>query len=50
MGKPGTGKSTSLANWWDTDNYYKNSKVLVDHQAFWLKIAYSISGGHLLFL
>jgi hypothetical protein len=43
MGKSGTGKSTSITNWWETDHLWKNAKVLVDPSGF--LDCYSISGG-----
>lgn len=45
LGKSGTGKSTSLSNWWQQDNFYGNAKVLIDPAGFLAKDAYSISGG-----
>jgi hypothetical protein len=45
MGKSGSGKSTSIANWWEQDHYYKNAKVLVDPSGFLARDCYSISGG-----
>ena len=45
LGKSGTGKSTSVAGWWETDHYYKNAKVMIDPSGFLSKDAYSISGG-----
>lgn len=45
MGKSGSGKSTSLSNWWQQDDYYKNAKVLVDPSGFLAKDCYSISRG-----
>jgi len=45
MGKSGTGKSTSISNWWETDHYYKNAKVLVDPAGSLALDCYSISGG-----
>ena len=45
MGKSGTGKSTSISNWWEQDHYYGNSKVLIDPSGFLARDCYSISGG-----
>ena len=45
MGKSGTGKSTSISNWWEQDHYYKNAKVLVDPSGFLSRDCHSISGG-----
>lgn len=45
MGKSGTGKSTSISNWWEQDHYYKSAKVLVDPSSFLARDCYSISGG-----
>jgi hypothetical protein len=45
MGKSGTGKSTSISNWWEQDHYYGNAKVLVDPSGFLSRDCYSISGG-----
>jgi len=45
MGKSGTGKSTSIINWWETDHLWKNSKVLVDPSGFLARDAYSIISG-----
>jgi len=45
MGKSGSGKSTSISNWWEQDHYYKNAKVLVDPSGFLAKNCYSISQG-----
>lgn len=44
-GKPGTGKSTSILGFWETDHLYKNCKVLIDPSGFLAKDAHSISGG-----
>jgi hypothetical protein len=45
IGKSGAGKSTSISNWWEQDNYYKNAKVLVDPSGFLARDCYSISKG-----
>lgn len=45
MGKSGTGKSTIISNWWETDHRYKNAKVLVDPSGLLSKDCHSISGG-----
>jgi hypothetical protein len=45
LGKSGTGKSTSISNWWEQDHFYKNAKVLVDPSGFLARDCYSISGG-----
>lgn len=45
MGKSGTGKSTSISNWWEQDHYYGNAKVLVDPSGSLARGCYSISGG-----
>jgi hypothetical protein len=45
LGKSGTGKSTSITGWWETDHYYRNSKILIDPSGFLAKDCYSISGG-----
>ncbi len=45
MGKSSTGKSTALTNWWQTDHYYRNSKILVDPSGFLARDCYSISRG-----
>lgn len=45
LGKSGTGKSTSILGYWETDHVYKNSKVLIDPSGFLSRDAYSISGG-----
>ncbi len=45
MGKSGTGKSTHILQWWETDHFWKNAKVLVDPSGFLAKDCYSISGG-----
>lgn len=45
VGKPGTGKSTSILGWFETDHIYKNCKVLIDPSGFLARDAYSISGG-----
>lgn len=45
LGKSGTGKSTSISNWWEQDHYYGNAKVLVDPSGFLARDCYSISGG-----
>lgn len=45
MGKSGTGKSTSISNWWEQDHFYGNAKVLVDPSGFLARDCYSISGG-----
>lgn len=45
MGKSGAGKSTHIANWWETDHYYGNAKVLIDPSGFLARDCYSISQG-----
>lgn len=45
MGKSGTGKSTSITNWWEQDHFFKNAKVLIDPSGFLAKTCYSISTG-----
>jgi len=45
MGKSGTGKSTSISNWWEQDAIYGNSQVLIDPSGFLAKDCYSISRG-----
>lgn len=45
MGKSGTGKSTSIANWWEQDHFYKNAKILIDPSGFLARDCYSISAG-----
>lgn len=45
MGKSGTGKSTSISNWWETDHYYKAAKILVDPSGSLAIDCHSISGG-----
>jgi hypothetical protein len=45
MGKSGEGKSVTIANWWEHDNYYGNAKVLVDPSGFLARDCYSISRG-----
>lgn len=49
MGKSGTGKSTSISNWWEQDAYYGNAKVLVDPSGFLSKDCFSISKGKALY-
>jgi type IV secretory pathway VirB4 component len=46
LGKSGTGKSTSISNWWEQDHYFKNAKVLVDPSGFLASDANSISRGN----
>lgn len=43
LGKSGTGKSTSITGWWETDEIYGNAKVLIDPSGFLAKDCYSIS-------
>ncbi len=45
MGKSGSGKSTSITNWWEQDNYYGHAKILVDPSGFLAGDCYSISRG-----
>ena len=45
-GKSGGGKSTSLLGWWAEDNYYGNSKILVDPSGTLSLLCYAISGGN----
>jgi len=43
MGKSGAGKSTSLANWWEADDYFGNAKILIDPSGSLSRDCYSIS-------
>jgi hypothetical protein len=45
MGKSGTGKSTSIENWWWQDELYPVAKVLVEPSGFLASKAYAISKG-----
>ncbi len=45
VGKPGTGKSALLANFWNTDCLFRNSKILIDPSGNLSKQAYSINKG-----
>jgi len=45
LGKSGTGKSTSIANWWEQDAIYGNAQVLIDPSGFLARDCYSISRG-----
>jgi type IV secretory pathway VirB4 component len=44
-GKPGTGKTALLSNWWKTDSLLKTAKILIDPSGFFAKEAYSMSKG-----
>lgn len=44
-GKSGTGKSTSIANWWEQDYFYGFAKILIDPSGFLARDCYSIGGG-----
>lgn len=45
VGKSGTGKSTSILNWWDIDELYSYSKILIEPSGFLARDCYSISQG-----
>ena len=45
LGKSGTGKSTSLENWWWQDELYPVAKVLVEPSGFLARKCYAISKG-----
>lgn len=45
LGKSGSGKSTSISNWWEQDEIYGNAKILIDPSGFLARDCYSISRG-----
>lgn len=49
VGRPGTGKSVSLANWWQSDSLYGCAKIAIDPSGFLAKDLYSLSKGKALY-
>lgn len=49
MGKSGTGKSSSISNWWQQDSYYPFAKVLIEPSGFLARDCFSLSGGKALY-
>lgn len=49
VGRPGTGKSVSLANWWQMDDIYGCAKIAIDPSGFLAKDLYSLSKGRALY-
>lgn len=43
LGKSGTGKSTTLLNWWQQDSLYPVAKVMIEPAGFLARDAYSVS-------
>jgi ABC-type lipoprotein export system ATPase subunit len=43
VGKSGTGKSSLLSNWWESDCYFKKAKILIEPSGFLSRECYSIS-------
>lgn len=49
VGRPGTGKSVSLANWWRADCFFPVAKIAIDPSGFLAKDLYSLSKGKALY-
>ena len=49
VGRPGTGKSVSLENWWFMDSFYPCAKIAIDPSGFLAKNLYALSRGHALY-
>lgn len=49
VGRPGTGKSVSLSNWWLSDCLYGCAKIAIDPSGFLAKDLYSLSKGQALY-
>jgi len=49
LGKSGTGKSSTITNWWQQDCYYPFAKILIEPSGFLAQDCYSISKGKALY-
>ncbi len=49
VGRPGTGKSVTFANWWRIDDLHGPAKIAIDPSGFLAKDLYSLSKGRALY-